>query len=513
MRLIFVLFDSLNRLALGAYGGDIETPNFDRLAARSVTFDRNYVGSLPCIPARRDLQTGRANFFHRSWGPMEPYDVSFCDLLRDRGVYTHLVTDHFHYFQDGGTGYHTKYNSWEFIRGQEYDAWKGLAKPPLETFRRDYDARHYDPAKKPGRVQHMINNMYQPREEDFPIAQCFASAFDFLDANRAADNWMLQLELFDPHEPFRAPERFRRDGDSAWQGAVFNWPDYKRVNETDDEVAEIRANYAALLRMCDDYLGRLLDYMDEHDMWKDTAIVLGTDHGFLLGEHGWWGKGRMPYYEEIVHTPLMLCHPKMPERAGERVGALTQTMDIMPTILDLFGIEAPSPVTGRCLLGPPEPERVVAFGLFGGPVGVTDGRYVMLHYPPDVLAEGLHEYTLMPQHMTAPFSDAEIRTATLSPPFNFCRDMPLLKIDALATAKRPPNINGTFEDQGFLLFDLESDPQQQEPIRDAAVEARLYAGLRDYMLAHDAPAEAYAWQGLEAAEDSRGSSIATDKQA
>ena len=152
MRLIFVLFDSLNRLALGSYGGGIETPNFDRLAARGVTFDRNYVGSLPCIPARRDLQTGRANFFHRSWGPMEPYDVSFCDLLRDQGVYTHLVTDHFHYFQDGGTGYHTKYDSWEFIRGQEYDAWKGLAEPPLETFRRHYDARHYDPAKKPGRV-------------------------------------------------------------------------------------------------------------------------------------------------------------------------------------------------------------------------------------------------------------------------------------------------------------------------------------------------------------------------
>ena len=70
MRTVFVLFDSLNRLALGAYGGDaIATPNFDRFAKRAVSFDNHYVGSLPCMPARRDMHTGRLNFMHRSWGP------------------------------------------------------------------------------------------------------------------------------------------------------------------------------------------------------------------------------------------------------------------------------------------------------------------------------------------------------------------------------------------------------------------------------------------------------------
>ena len=102
MRLIFVLFDSLNRLALGPYGGAIETPNFQRLADRGVTFDRHYAGSLPCIPARRDIQTGRASFFHRSWGPMEPFDRSFTGVLRDKGVHTRLITDHYHYFREGG---------------------------------------------------------------------------------------------------------------------------------------------------------------------------------------------------------------------------------------------------------------------------------------------------------------------------------------------------------------------------------------------------------------------------
>ena len=70
MKVIFVLFDSLNRRSLECYGGTaVRTPNFQRLARRCVTFDNHYVGSLPCMPARRDMHTGRLSFLHRSWGP------------------------------------------------------------------------------------------------------------------------------------------------------------------------------------------------------------------------------------------------------------------------------------------------------------------------------------------------------------------------------------------------------------------------------------------------------------
>jgi arylsulfatase A-like enzyme len=103
MKTIFVLFDSLVRNALECYGGsDIDTPNFKRFAQRSITFDRHYTGSLPCMPARRDLHTGRLNFLHRSWGPLEPFDRSFSEALQAAGVYTHLVSDHYHYWEDGG---------------------------------------------------------------------------------------------------------------------------------------------------------------------------------------------------------------------------------------------------------------------------------------------------------------------------------------------------------------------------------------------------------------------------
>ena len=78
MRTVFVLFDSLIRRGMECYGGDLITPNFQRFAEKSVTFTNHYVGSLPCMPARRELHTGRHNFLHRSWGPLEPYDISGC---------------------------------------------------------------------------------------------------------------------------------------------------------------------------------------------------------------------------------------------------------------------------------------------------------------------------------------------------------------------------------------------------------------------------------------------------
>lgn len=98
MKAIMLIFDSLNRHMLPPYGCDwVHAPNFERLAARSITFDNAYVGSMPCIPARRELHTGRYNFLHRSWGPLEPFDDSMPQLLKDHGVHTHLVSDHGHY--------------------------------------------------------------------------------------------------------------------------------------------------------------------------------------------------------------------------------------------------------------------------------------------------------------------------------------------------------------------------------------------------------------------------------
>lgn len=124
MRAIMVMFDSLNRRFLEPYGAkETITPNFRRLAEKSVCFDNCYAGSLPCIPARRELHTGRYNFLHRSWGPLEPFDDSVFRILKESGIHTHLVSDHGHYWESGGATYHTQYTTWDCIRGQEGDPW------------------------------------------------------------------------------------------------------------------------------------------------------------------------------------------------------------------------------------------------------------------------------------------------------------------------------------------------------------------------------------------------------
>jgi arylsulfatase A-like enzyme len=503
MKAVFVLFDSLNRHMLAPYGGTrIPTPNFQRLAERAVTFDRHYVGSLPCMPARRDMQTGRLSFLHRSWGPLEPFDNSFPELLYKNGVYSHLITDHFHYFEDGGATYHNRYDSYEFIRGQEGDAWKAMVQPHWERLREQYHERQFSTARRSYYAKNIINREFIRDEADFPSVQCFAAGFDFLDRNREADGWLLQIETFDPHEPFHAPQRFKDAFKTGWNGPVRDWPRYGRVDELPEECEELRANYYAIVSLCDSLMGELLDYFDAHDLWKDTALVVTTDHGFLLGEHDFWAKNRMNMYEEIVHIPFFVHHPSR-GRAGERRRALTQTTDLAPTFLDLFGV-APAPeMQAKSVLPVLERDQelraAAIFGYFGGAVNVTDGRYTYHRYPADLKTQEIYQYTLMPTHLWERFTPEELAGASLAEPFPFTKGTPLLKVPVI---ERSPMYNnygpGAFIESETRLYDLEQDPGQERPLQDQAVEARMARLMRELMLANDPPPEALRRLALEA---------------
>jgi len=506
MRTIFVLFDSLMRSALQCYGGTaIDTPNFNRFAQRAITFERHFVGSLPCMPARREMHTGRLNFLHRSWGPLEPFDQSFAQLLGAHDIYTHLVSDHYHYWEDGGATYHNRYSTWEFVRGQEWDKWKAMVQPPLERFRTMYHPMQQPAGKNDGRIQAMVNREFMRDEADYCCPRTFAAGFEFLERNRTADNWLLHLECFDPHEPFHAPAHYRERYPSNYDGPILDWPRYKRNAESASEIAELRANYAALVAMCDRHFGRLLDFLDEHDMWKDTAVVLTTDHGFLLAEHDWWGKNRMPFYNEIAHIPLIVHHPDCAAQAGERRQALTQTIDIMPTLLALHGVAAPPTCNGRSLLpllkqdGPGR--EAALYGMFGAGTNITDGRYTYFLYPEDMTRQQLYEYTLMPMHLKTMFHVDDLRGAELAPPFAFTQGVPVLKVPARRNDRGQPTGHqgqgGGYEDTTTVLYDLDSDYTQQHPFRDAAIERRLQELMIKIMRDNDAPPEAYQRLGLQ----------------
>ncbi|MGH6923232.1 MAG: sulfatase [Propylenella sp.] len=496
MKAVFVLFDSLNRHMLGPYGGRrIDTPGFDRLAGRTTTFANHYVGSLPCMPARRDMQSGRLSFLHRSWGPLEPFDNSFPELLNDAGIYSHLITDHFHYWEDGGATYHNRYDSYEFIRGQEGDPWKALVQPHWERLREMYHERQYSEALRDYKRHNMVNREFIRDEKDFPSVQCFAAGFDFLERNRDADGWLLQIETFDPHEPFQTPQRFREKFRTGWNGPIRDWPRYGRVDELPEECEELRANYYAVVALCDYLMGNLLDYFDMHDLWKDTALVVTTDHGFLLGEHDFWAKNRMNMYQEIVHIPLFVHDPRQ-SVAGASRSALTQTIDLAPTFLDLFGVARQPEMEGHSLLpviaSDHRLREAALFGYFGGAVNVTDGRYTYHRFPPDLRTQELYQYTLMPTHIWDHFPPEELSSASLAGPFPFTKGVPVLKV---AVSDRSPMYSnygpGALLENETRLYDLMHDPGQETPIDDPAAEARMTALMRNLMTMNDAPPEAF----------------------
>jgi arylsulfatase A-like enzyme len=484
VKAIMLMYDTLNRRYLPPYGStSVKAPNFTRLAQRSVVFDRSYVGSMPCMPARRELHTGRYNFLHRAWGPLEPFDDSMPELLRDHGIYTHLISDHYHYWEDGGATFHQRYTTWSIVRGQEGDHWKAEVG---ETTARNDDLRPQD----------RVNRRYMTDEADQPQTRVFDEGLEFLAKNHDRDNWFLHLETFDPHEPFFTQQHYKDLYPDDYDGPDLDWPFYRRVDESDEEIARVRRNYKALMTMCDTNLGRFLDAMDRYNLWEDTLLIVNTDHGFLLGEHEWWAKCVQPFYQEVAHTPLFIWDPRC-RRAGVRTDALVQTIDLAPTVLEYFGVALPADMEGlplRDTVAADQPVREAGlFGIFGGQVNVTDGQYVYMRGPRDNSNSPLFEYTLMPTRMRGRFRPDELRPATLSEPLPFTKEAPVLKVPAVD----PDNRDLIAQELDTRLYDILADPAQEHPLQDPAIEAMMIDHLVRLMRANDAPPEQFIRLGLE----------------
>lgn len=400
MNVLLVLIDSLNRGDLPCYGGtSVDTPNVDRLARRAVRFDNHYVGSLPCMPARREIYAGFKELFWRPWGSLEPFDARLPRLVARAGHTTTIVTDHYHYWEEPANGYLQSFLQTELVRGHEWDAWRGpvpAGEPVPEWVERIERWR-------PGGGRRYYANVRDFRgEEDFFPARVMTGAAARLEELRAP--FFLQVESFDVHEPFHVPEPYRsRFGDPADDDRFSLWPPYQDPDElaeymaqaTPEELAFVRARYLAKVAMVDRWLGEVLDVLDRRALWDDTAVILTTDHGHDLGERGVFGK-QYPHWDSHARIPLLVWHPAFP---GERpVDALTQTVDLHSTIAELAGAEAEAP-HGRSLVpllaGGGERRDALLYGTFGQGVCCTDGEWTLFKSPP---ADGpLYTYTSLLQ--------------------------------------------------------------------------------------------------------------------
>lgn len=497
MRAIMVMYDSLNRHFLPNYGDEVsKMPNFKRLGEHTVTFDNSYVGSLPCMPARRELHTGRLNFLHRGWCPLEPFDDSMPEILRNHDIYTHLVSDHQHYWEDGGATYHTRYRSWECQRGQEGDPWKGDLSAKASDHKTLFGPAPTDDTGKNMRRQDCVNRSYMKTIADFPQQKTFSSGLEFIEKNHEYDNWFLQIETFDPHEPFFSPKEYqdlyRKEGMDV---SELDWPPYGPVTEDEKTVEGVRNKYRSLLSMCDDCLGKVLDLMDEYHLWEDTMLIVNTDHGYMLGEHLWWAKGIMPMYNEMANTPLFIWDPRCGKR-GERRKSLVQTIDLAPTILEYFQVPIPKDMQGFVLkdtIAEDKPVRKYGlFGIFGSMINITDGRYIYMRTPIEKQGQPLTEYTLMPTNMRSRFSPEKLSKATLHEPFSFTKGCPVLAIPA---TEEWGGVASCYR-YGDVLYDLEHDRKEEHPLDNPDKEAELASAMAQLMRENDAPEEQFVRMGL-----------------
>lgn len=491
MRAIMVMFDTLTRKFLPNYGcGWTNLPNFKRLEQNCTRFDNFYGGSLPCMPARREHHTGKYNFLRRSWGPLEPFDRSGIEAMRAAGIYTHLVTDHSHYWEDGGATYHNRYDTWEGFRGQEGDRYV------------PHDIQADIPKDRCGLNktglsvnQHYRNRLRQQTEQEMSGAKTVHAGIEFLKEHASRDGWFLQVECFDPHEPFYVPQRYRQMYGLP-EEETLNWPRYGMAPGDDyrQELENAKREYAALMTMCDAQLGKILDFMDEQDMWKDTALIVNTDHGFLLGEHECMGKNFSPVYDELVHIPFFLHMPG--QETGEARSELCSSVDLMPTLLDLFGCEtsAMGEMDGTSMRPVIEKDEAihdyVLFGMHGSYTCCTDGHMVYMKANATPANAPLYEYTLMPTNIRGYFTPEQLNGAELVPGSRFTNGLPCLRIPASSSYLMAYRF-------GDRLYDLDEDPGETKNLLDQE-QAKKWNGILTELLERvDAPEEEYVRLGIE----------------
>ena len=397
MNVITVLVDTVRRDFLKCYGNEhVRTPNISRLASMGTVYDNTYLGSFPCMPARRDFFTGKFEFPWRGWGPLEDDDVSLPQILKANHKPSMLISDHYHLWERGAGNYHYDFSGFEFIRGQENDMWITDPTIPIsypssmeKICAHMYDVESGNDAD--GAFERYCRNINNRKtEEDYFAARVMRTAINWVERNRTLKDFFLLIDCFDPHEPFDPPYPYDQLYDSMYKGDKIIWPSYGWADRyTEKELRNIRSLYAGELSFVDKWLGRLLDKIEELNLLQDTAIIFVTDHGHMLGEHNvigkpWLGLADSNLYQELAHIPLVIWDPHHPGN-GQRVTDFVQLVDLFPTILDFFNINNNYNTHGRSVRikenqTAPRPD-VILWGKFGESINITDGQYTAFFAP------------------------------------------------------------------------------------------------------------------------------------
>lgn len=384
---IVVMLDSLGFNYVGCYGNRwIKTPNIDRLAREGVLFENNYIEGVPTIPCRRSMLTGRYYLHSKGWSPLDMDDTTIADLCWGRPIDTVLVSD----CPQGRLpkfGYTRGFDKVWFTHGHQADH-EYFAQDPLihykpEDFIEDHVLETADKVMGERVVGpllyemscHLRESQYWKTDEDHMVARTMKAAVDYLQKADRNKQFFLWVDSFDPHEPWDPPSVYDPDlkcpYDPDYKGKDMFLPLMGEVEGiyTEPELHHIRMLYAEKVTMVDKWLGYLMDRVRALGMEENTLFLMVSDHGEPLGNgehgHGIMRKCRPWPYEELVHAPMIIKGPGLPQ--GRRVKGFTQSCDVAPTVTDWLGIGVHPDMHGKSLLplATGEVEKVRDFAIAG----------------------------------------------------------------------------------------------------------------------------------------------------
>lgn len=393
MNILFITADQWQGNCISALGhSHVKTPNLDALIADGVAFKRHYAQAVPCGPSRACLYTGMYMQNHRSLLNGTPLDTRHTNLAleaRKAGYkptlfgYTDVSIDPRPAIAAGMVpgnyeGILPGMNAGAVLNG-DWDEWltwlqtKGYCVPEIPTDIFKPQSPYLD-AENRGKTYSPA--MYSA--EDSNTAFLVNETIDFL-AQQGEDPWFIHLSFYSPHPPFVVSEPYnkmyraedmplpiRREtieeevSQHPWlehyvfnqRGSPYTYGEQSRENHKlpDSELQQIKATYYGMMSEVDAQFGRLIRHLKRIDAYDDTLIIFTSDHGEQMGNH--WSFGKYCYFDNTFHVPLIIRDPRAEARrnCNHIVDAFTESIDIMPTILEAIGVDIPLQCDGRSLL-------------------------------------------------------------------------------------------------------------------------------------------------------------------
>ena len=395
--ILYIMCDDHAMQAISAYGSPISklapTPNIDRLAERGMKFNEAFVENSLSTPSRACLMTGLYSHQNGQRQLAEGIDTTktfFSEMLQDAGYETAVVGkwhmsctpkgfDYYHVLNNQGQYYNPTFASTGNYG--DYKQEMGYATDLITDHAIEYlDQRDQNKPfcllvhhKAPHRIW-MPNTKYVSKyaNVDFPLPETFWDDYESRGSaastqKMSIDKYMEMVrdlkvpEMYDPSTPEGRDsyaglqsELGRMTAEQREAIDAYYMPrnrEFLSENLTGKELIEWKyqnyiRDYMAVIASVDESVGRLLDYLDSHNLTENTIIVYTSDQGFYMGEHGWFDKRFM--YEESFHTPLIISYPKhiQPQSVCNQ---MVQNIDFAPTFLDLAGVEKPKYMPGTSL--------------------------------------------------------------------------------------------------------------------------------------------------------------------